>query len=205
MSDDPLALIRTRRVIRALTDEPVERAQLERILEAASHAPSAGNRRLQRFVAVEDAATLRVLRMVAPGMLQRPTAAIVIFVDVGAAVEYGFAPGSRGLYIDVGTAAQTMLLAAHALGLGSGPVTSFSRAAVGAVLNAPPDWSPEMVICLGHPAPTQPPAMVPVRRRSWRELAHWGRFAPSGTRQTDAAVPYRDQLGYSSLRQARDS
>jgi len=124
MSDDPLALIRTRRVVRALTDEPVERAQLERILEAASHAPSAGNRRLQRFVAVEDAATLRVLRMVAPGMLQRPTAAIVIFVDVAAAVEYGFAPGSRGLYIDVGTAAQTMLLAAHALGLGSGPVTT---------------------------------------------------------------------------------
>jgi nitroreductase len=39
------------------------------------------------------------------------------------------APTSKGLHVDVGTAAQTMLLAAHALGLGSGLVTSFSQAA----------------------------------------------------------------------------
>ncbi|MEV8515068.1 nitroreductase family protein [Dactylosporangium sp. NPDC051484] len=176
MSHDALEVIRTRRTVRAMTSEPVPREQLERILDAAAHAPSAGNRRLQRFVVIDDAATLRVLRMVSPGMLQRPAAAVVICVDVARAVEYGFSATSSGLFIDVGTAAQTMLLAAHALGLGSGPVTSFSKAAVSAVLNLPERWSPEMIVCLGHAAATQPSPVGPHRRRTWRDLTHWGRL-----------------------------
>jgi nitroreductase len=176
VSPDALEVIRTRRVVRAMTSEPVAREALERILDAAAHAPSAGNRRLQRFVVVEHPATLRVLRMVSPGMLQRPPAAIVVCVDVARAEEYGFARDSRGLYVDVGTVAQTMLLAAHALDLGAGPVTSFSGAAVSAVLKLPAGWSPEMIVCLGHAAAVQPAAMTPRRRRTWRDLTRWGRF-----------------------------
>jgi nitroreductase len=176
VSEDALELIRTRRVVRALSSEPVQREQLEQILEAAMHAPNAGNRRLQRFIVVDRAATLRVLRMVSPGMLQHPAAAIVICNDVFTAVEYGFTPSSRGLYLDVGTAGQTILLAAHALSLGSGPVTSFSKAAVVAALNLPRSLRPEMIICLGHPDRSQPPPMSRIRRRSWQDVTHWGRF-----------------------------
>jgi nitroreductase len=176
VSDDPLELIRTRRVVRAMTREPVSRDQLEQILEVAMHAPNAGNRRLQRFIVVDRASTLRVLRLVSPGMLQRPAAAIIICSDVVKAVEYGFAPGSRGLYVDVGTAGQTILLAAHALRLGSGPVTSFSKAAVSAALNLPRSLRPEMIICLGHPDRNEPPPMTRRRRRSWQDVTHWGRF-----------------------------
>ena len=61
-------------------------------------------------------------------------------------------PTAKGLYIDVGTAAQTMHLAAHALGLGAGVVTSFSQAAVIRVLNIPGHLTPEMFVCLGYPA-----------------------------------------------------
>jgi nitroreductase len=176
-----LANITTRRVVRALTAEPVAREDLERILDAAAHAPSAGNRRLQRFVAIEQQATLNVLRMISPGMLQRPTAAIVICTDIARAVEFGFAPDYNGLYVDVGTVAQTILLAAHALGLGSGPVTSFSKAAVSAVLNLPESWRPEMTICLGHPQTRQPSGMAPKnKRRTWRDYTHWGRFPQAG-------------------------
>jgi nitroreductase len=114
--------------------------------------------------------------MVAPGMLQRPTAAIVVCVDVRRAVDFGFAPTARGLYVDVGTVTQTMLLAAHALGLGAGPVSSFSQAAVSAALNLPPGLRPELIVCLGHPAAPQPPPMAVQHRRSWRDLTHWGRF-----------------------------
>jgi nitroreductase len=171
-----LELIRTRRVVRALTEEPVAREQIEAILEAAGHAPNAGNRRLQCFVVVDEPGLLRVLRMAAPGMLQRPTAAIVVCSDVQRAVDFGFAPEARGLYVDVGTVTQTMLLAAHALELGAGPVSSFSRAAVGAVLNLPAGLRPELIVCLGHPAAAQPPPMAAQHRRSWRDLTHWGRF-----------------------------
>jgi nitroreductase len=137
MIRDALEVIRTRRVVRAMSDDPVPRDRLEHILDAAAHAPSAGNRRLHRFVVVDDPPTLRVIRMVSPGMLQHPAAAIVICIDAARATGYGFKENSSGLYVDVGTTAQTMLLAAHALGVGSGPVTSFSKAAVSVVLNLP--------------------------------------------------------------------
>jgi nitroreductase len=85
-------------------------------------------------------------------------------------------PASKGLYIDVGTAAQTMLLAAHSLELGSGIVTSFSQAAVSEVLNLPEHLSPEMFVCLGYAAPVQPPAMRPRSAITWRNLTDWERF-----------------------------
>ena len=42
VADAVLATIRSRRVVRALTDEPVDPAQLEAVLDAARWAPTAG-------------------------------------------------------------------------------------------------------------------------------------------------------------------
>jgi nitroreductase len=168
-----LAAIRSRRVVRAMTDEPVSREALETVLDAGRWAPTAGNRHLQRFVATDDPATLRVLRMVSPGMIQRPTAAIAICTDRPRAAAFGFPPDAAGLHVDVGTAAATLLLAAHAIGLGAGPVTSVSRAAVGVVLRLPEGWVPELVVCLGHPAPAAPAPMRAQPRLTWRDLTTW--------------------------------
>jgi nitroreductase len=168
-----LAAIRSRRVARALTGEPVAREDLEAVLDAGRWAPTAGNRHLQRFVATDDPTTLRLLRMTAPGMIQRPTAAVTICTDRALAADYGFPPDAPGLHIDVGTAAATLLLAAHALGLGAGPVTSFSRAAASVVLHLPTGWVPEMIICLGHPAPRAPAPMRPGTHLTWRDLTRW--------------------------------
>jgi nitroreductase len=176
MTNPVLEAIRTRRMARALTDEPIERAELEEVLKAARWAPSAGNRRLHRFVAVQDPLTLRLLRMVSPGMFQRPVAVVVICVDRAKAESFGMRPNAKGLYVDVGTAAENMLLAAHALGLGAGVVTSFSQAAVSAVLNLPEGLSPEMFMCLGHAAPSQPAPMRPRGQVTWQSLTQWERF-----------------------------
>ena len=173
VADAVLATIRSRRVVRALTDEPVDPAQLETVLDAARWAPTAGNRHLQRFAATTDPGVLRVLRMVSPGMIQRPTAAVAVCVDRPRALAFGFPPGAPGLLVDVGTAAATMLLAAHAIGLGAGPVTSFSRAAVATVLALPEGWTPELIVCLGHPAERQPAPMRAGTRVTWRDLTRW--------------------------------
>jgi nitroreductase len=172
VTDPVLDAIRRRRVTRAMTDEPVAREQVETILDAARWAPTAGNRHLQRFVATTDAATLRVLRMVSPGMIARPAAAITICVDRRLVADYGFPADAKGPWIDVGTATATILLAAQAVGLGAGPVSSFSRAAVGVVLDLPGTWSPELIICLGHPADHQPGPMT-TRKITWRDLTQW--------------------------------
>ena len=183
MSNPVLEAIRTRRVVRALTDQPVEREKLEHVLKAARWAPSGGNRRLHRFVAVQNPLTLRLLRMVAPGMYQRPTAVIVICIDWNRVNAYGISfdctprlVDMEGVFVDIGTAAQTMLLAAHSLGLASGIVTSFSRAAVSTVLNLPEQLSPEMFICLGYAVPNPPRGMRTWGKITWQSLVDWERF-----------------------------
>ena len=183
MSNPVLTALATRRVVRALTDQPVEREKLVQILKAARWAPSGGNRRLHRFVAIQNPRTLRLLRMVAPGMYQRPTALVVICIDWDRVDAYGIPlecagrfVDMEGVYIDIGTAAQSTLLAAHSLGLGSGIVTSFSRAAVSTILNLPAHLSAEMFICLGYAVPNPPRGMRTWGHLSWRSLVDWERF-----------------------------
>lgn len=154
-----LGAIFARRVVRSMTTEPVDPEHLATVLRAARAAPNAGNRRLQPVVPVTDPARLRLLRLVAPGMVARPTAAAAICIDQPRAIEYGFDPGSPGLYIDVGTTAATMLLAAEALNLAAEPVTSFSRVAAARILDLADGVEPRLIVCLGHRGDRQPPAM----------------------------------------------
>jgi nitroreductase len=183
MTNEVLRAIRTRRVVRRMTAEPIDREQLITVLDAARWAPSGGNRRLHRFVAVQRPVTLRLLRMVSPGMLQHPAAAVVICIDRQRVAAYRIPPQNTVVEVDVGTALQTMLLAAHAIGLGAGPVMSFSKAAVRVILRLPDHLSPEALVCLGHPAPDGPPPMRTRGRITWQSLTDWEVF-PS----TDASV-----------------
>ena len=176
MSQAVLQNIRSRRVVREMSGEPVARSQLETILEAARWAPSGGNLRPNRYVVIEDEATRRLIRLVSPGMFQKAPALILICINHDIVAEHKLPPTDRALMIDVGTAAQTMMLAAHAIGLASGPVTSFSQEAVKVILNLPGAYSPEMFICLGHRAETVGPGMRAWKKISWRDLTHWERF-----------------------------
>jgi nitroreductase len=126
------------------------------VVGAARWAPNAGNRRLQPVLSVSDPVTLRLLKAVSPGMVPRPQAAAVICLDTARAEEFGFLPGHRGLYVDIGTTAATLLMAAYSVGLGACPVTSFSRAAAARILGLRPGLSPELIVCLGHPTDAQP-------------------------------------------------
>ena len=176
MSEAVLQNIRTRRVVREMSGEGVERSQIETILEAARWAPSGGNLRPNRYIVIEDPETRRLIRLVSPGMFQKAPALILICTNYDIVREHNLPPTDRALMIDVGTAAQTMMLAAHAIGLASGPVTSFSKEAVKVILNLPQAWSPEMFICIGHKAENAGPGMRAWKRITWRDLTHWERF-----------------------------
>ncbi len=176
MSEAVLQCIKTRRVVREMTDEPVTREQIEAILEAARWAPSGGNLRPNRYIVIEDAETRRLVRLVSPGMFQEAPVLILICTNMDVVAEQQVPPSDRALLIDVGTAAQTMMLAAHALGLASGPVTSYSKEAIKVILNLPAGYSPEMIICVGRRAPDARPGMRAFKRITWRDLTHWERF-----------------------------
>ena len=176
MSTDTLELIKTRRVVRVMTDDPIERIQLEKILEAARWAPVGGNHRFLRFSATQDPAIINLLRMVSPGMIQRPQAIITICANWDKLSERKVKGTDRSAYIDIGTAMQTMLLAAHALELGSGPVTSFNKVAAAVILNLPNNVSPELMVCIGHPASGYQMPMAPKKKIPWQSLVDWDRY-----------------------------
>ena len=153
LAETVLDLMRTRRVVRRFTDEPVSDADVRAVLEAGRWATTGGNRRVHRFLVVRDPATVRLVKLMSPGMLNAPAALIVICLDLEAAEEQQV-PVERhdSVWIDVGTAAMNMMVVAHALGLGSCPVTSYSRSGVSTLLDLPKTVVPQLFVLLGHPA-----------------------------------------------------
>ena len=187
-------------------------ADLELMLEAATHAPSAENRQPWVFVVVRDAATLGAIvdltrqvwaaggRRHAEGSLQPSMlAAVDDFLTGG----YGGAPvlivvagdgrggTSRGvLASSVFPATQNLLLAAAALGYGSAMTTIAAQApdALGPLLGLPPEVRPLAVVPIGRPA--QP--LGPPRRRPVHEIAHLDVFGtpfPAVSRPAPAGPP----------------
>jgi len=72
-ADIVLEVIRTRRVVRRYTDEPVADEQIRRVLEAGRWATTGGNRRIHRFLVIRDPKTIRLIKLISPGMLGAPT------------------------------------------------------------------------------------------------------------------------------------
>jgi nitroreductase len=178
--------VRTRRVSRRFTSEPVAERDIWLVLEAARRAASAANVRLHRFVVVQDPRRLRLLRMVSPGMLAVPQALIVICTDLQVAAEAQVqVEKDDSVLVDVGTAAMNMMLAAQALGLGSCPATSFSRPAAAEILELPAHARPEFMLQLGHPAHEERSLPAGGKKRvTAADLAYWEYY---GERRQPAA------------------
>ena len=175
-----LALLSARRVCRDFSPEPVAEAELVQLLEAARWASSAGNTRVQRFLVLADPARIRLAKALAPGVLAVPPAMIAICTDLDAVARAEVRLGrDASVLIDVGTAAMSMMVQAHALGLGTCPSTSFSQAGVRTVLRLPERARPEMLLLVGHPRRLELARVSrPSRRPSprLRELAYWERY-----------------------------
>ena len=122
MSEAVLNNIKTRRVVREMTDERVTREQIETILEAARWAPSGGNLRPNRYIVIENAETRRLIRMASPGMFQKAPVLILICTSGDVLVEHQSAaqrprPADRYRH---GGADDDAGGACHRLGIGTG-------------------------------------------------------------------------------------
>jgi nitroreductase len=159
--------MRSRRAIRDYAPGPIPQEHLGLVLQAGRLASSAGNNRVHRFLVIRDAARVDLVRSVAPGMLASPAGLIVICTDFGVAAERQVqVHRDPTVWVDVGTAAMNMQLMAHALGLGSCPVTSFSPGGVSAMLDLWGRARPELILLLGRrqnrePVPEVRPGPTP--------------------------------------------
>ena len=175
-----LKIIRSRRVSRYFLENSIPMPELEAIVEAGRWSPCAGNRRLQRFVVVTEFPLIETIRIMAPGIDGYPRALIVLCIDWEMARVQGIKPTHPSVYIDTGMATENLLLAAHVLKIGAGPVTSFSKAAVQEILDLPESLSPELIVCLGYPAAsTRGGKVKPPKALHWRDITYWNRFQKS--------------------------
>jgi nitroreductase len=169
-----LDIIMTRRSVRSFLDEPVSDEDAIRILDAARLAPSGGNRQRWRFIYINDDRVLRMVKGCCPGFYGSATAAIVAGLEYeeGAFGGAGY-EGVVGV-LDIGFAAENILLAAHALGLGGCAIASFNAGCISKVLNLPEGFRPVLAISLGHPA-QQPPMPDKKRLSEIVYINEWGR------------------------------
>jgi len=172
---DVFEAIRTRRSVRRFRGDPVPDEALRLILEAATWAPSAGNLQPWELIVVRDEEVKLKLARAALHQMWIAEAPIVIVACANERrSQLGYGERGRRLYCicDVSAAIQNMLLAAHALGLGSCWVGAFHDDEVSEILGLPPGVRPIAILPIGYPAesPSPPP------RRSLREVVHVDRY-----------------------------
>jgi nitroreductase len=117
IKNDVLEVIKSRRSIRKFKPEQIKRDELEAVLEAGTYAPTGGGAQSPIIIAVQDRATVaELVRMNAKVMgtsgnpyYGAPTIVLVLA-----------SPRARATYVEDGSCVlQNMMLAAHAVGLGS--------------------------------------------------------------------------------------
>jgi nitroreductase len=161
---DVFEAIMNRRSVRRYKPDAVPRELTEKMLDAARWAPSGSNIQPWKFIVIEEKKILDLVRKVSPGYLGETPLAILVCSDRDKEYRRGGALGRDYLSVaDCSMAVENMLLAAHALGLGTCVVKSFARTAVKEFLEIPEGIEPELLVIVGYPTHVPaPPARIPL-------------------------------------------
>jgi nitroreductase len=164
---DTYEAIITKRDTRRFRPDPVDDADLRRILQAARMAGSAKNEQVNRLLVVTDEADRARLAECGRFASWLPTAPVVIVFVV---------PAEGARPFDYGRMAQNMMVTANWLGLASCPMTFHDEECARNVLGIPADLTAPMGVAVGRPAEADPN-----RKSSPRvpldELVRWGRWS----------------------------
>jgi nitroreductase len=187
------SVVRTQRAHRAFTTEAVPDELVERVLEAATYAPSAENTQPWVFIVVRDStARARIGELNRQAWegggreFSRPRLSPEVFAKVEAGATGGIANAPVLIVVcgdtsrcveavlesSVWPAVQNLLLAAHALGLGSAltTITTVFGDELRSLLALPDHVRPLGVVPLGWPAKQLgPPRRAPVAEKSFRD------------------------------------
>lgn len=160
-------VVKERRSIRAYNAQPVEPEKLQRILEAANRAPSAGNLQAYEVYLVCDAKHRTALVQAAYDqefLAQAPAVLVFCAHAARSAARYGKRGTDLYCVQDATIACTFAMLAATALGLSTVWVGAFDEDAVRQVIGAPQAHRPVAVLPIGYAA--ESPPIRPRRRLS---------------------------------------
>jgi nitroreductase len=165
--------IRARRNVRQYADQPLARADVERILDAGRRAPSASNWQPWNFVVVNDRAQLTELAKVWQGARHVAQSAATIAL---VAKEPEDARHRDLLMYDLGQATAYIMLTAADLGIGSGHSAVADQEQAQRVLGFPGGYFCTYLIGLGYPGDRPLRPLVRPDRRAFDEVVHWNRW-----------------------------
>lgn len=196
--------LRRRHMVRAFDGRPVPTSLVDRLIDLARRAPSAGNIQPWAFVVLEGDDTARLWDVSLPpsrrgsfrwqGLLAAPVV-IVPLVAPGAYparyAEPDKAPTELGegteawpvpyWWVDGGMGVHGLLLAAADAGLGALFFGLFEHeAAVLAALGVPPGWRAPGAVALGWPAPDEPGRSAGRPRPPLDSVIHRGHWGGDG-------------------------
>jgi len=161
--------------VRKYTSRPVERELIEKIVDAGRWAPSSGNTQPVEVVVVTDPEKRSIMADVSgyARYLKDAPVALVVCVNLSRArSRYGELGVSYFAPLDASVAIQNMMLAAHALGLGTCWDSVFDKVKVRELICLPEHVEPFAIIALGYPAENPSPPS----RRPLREILHWEKY-----------------------------
>jgi nitroreductase len=165
--------IRSRRNVRAYGERPIASEELDRILEAARRAPSAGNQQAWDFVVCTDPEQLTQLARVGPAARHVTGSAATIAL---------VAPRSDDaqlrdlVQLDLGQATMSVMLAAADLGIGSAHVGVHDQELARRLLGFPEDRFCPLLITLGVPADRPLMPIERPERRAFNDVVHRGHW-----------------------------
>jgi nitroreductase len=153
----------------------IPEGDLNKILETAIKAPSAGNRQAWDFIIVKDQEIKKQLVRGAFSqsfIAQAPVVVVVCANKERSAMVYGKRGSELYCLQDTAAAIQTMLLALTALGYGACWVGAFNESAVREVMKIPEGSRPVAIIPIGVPVKI-PPATPRISLGELIHREHW--------------------------------
>jgi 5,6-dimethylbenzimidazole synthase len=177
---DLFTAMKERRSCRNFLSDPVDEATIEKILEAATWAPSPMNAQPWEFVVItsqemkgkifaeadyrkkwifEKSGWKWLDRYQVDFLKSAPVLIVVVGDPKKTGADSFLEGGSVGYQLACAAAVQNMMLASQALGLGTLWFTLFDRQALGEVLGIDPEKTPVSIVCLGKAASV--PQVVP--------------------------------------------
>ena len=174
--DEPIwTAIRSKRAIRRFADRPLERDHLDRILNAGRRAHSSKNQQRWAFIVCQDRAHLQELSKVGPYAGHLAGAAVGIALVIP---DPNVADAPLSVLFDIGQAADSMMLAAWEVGIGSVPATVYQHDLAKRLLGYPDGRHCEFLLSFGYPA--DPADMTRPPRAGGRlpldDVVHWERW-----------------------------
>ena len=165
--------VRARRNVRQYTEQPIARADLERILEAGRRAPSSTNWQPWHFVVVTERQQLVEMAKAwrSAGHVAQSAATVALV-----AAEPDDERHRDWLQYDFGQATANMMITAADLGIGSGHAAVADQDQAQRVLAFPDGYVCVYLMALGYPADRPLRPVTRPNRRPFDEVVHWGRW-----------------------------